>query len=301
MKGLFYSLLISASKNLGTWIFTLSAWFISTGYFLLFPGRVRVGVRFFRALFPQRRPHYHLWCTWRQYHSFADLFLDRILVSDPGTISFNSFGLNRLREAVEKRTGGIILMSHVGSWEIAALLLKKELPQIRLLLYMGTKEREEIEAMQKKGAIEAGIRVIALNRTDASPFDIVEGVRFLRGGDFVSMTGDLVWNENQRSLPVRFLGHEVLLPQTPHLLALMSGAPLFIFFSYRTRKRTYDFSIKGPIHVSAPSRTLRAEAIKRSVREYAAILEQAVREHPYQWYHFEPFLGKKIGEPGAGE
>jgi len=81
----------------------------------------------------------------------------------------------------------------------------------------------------------------------------------------------------------------------------MSGAPLFIFFSYRTRKRTYDFSIKGPIHVSAPSRTLRAEAIKRSVREYAAILEQAVREHPYQWYHFEPFLGKKIGEPGAGE
>lgn len=277
----------------GMWVFRLSAWFISTGYFLLFPGRVRTGLRFYGALFPDRGWFYRLWCTWRQYHNFTDLFADRLLLRHEGAITFTSTGLESLRAAVEKRSGGIILMSHMGNWEVAALLLKRELPGIRLLLYMGKKAREEIEAMQKDGAVEAGIRVVALDRDDASPFDMVEGLRFLQDGNFVSMTGDLVWHRDQRRVPVRFLGHEAFLPETPHLLALLSGRPLFVFFSYRTGQGSYHFSIEGPIHVRAALRRERREAVTGSVRHYAALLERAVREHPLQWYHFEPFLGKK--------
>lgn len=185
-------------------------------------------------------------------------------------------------------------MSHMGSWEVAALLLKKELPDINLLLYMGTKNKEQIETMQKEGVAQAGIRVIALDKDGGSPFDIVEGIKFLKGGDFVSMTGDTIWNREQRSVPVRFLGHEAHLPETPHLFALLSGAPVFIFFSYRISRKTYHFSITKPIYVKAALRTERKEAVRKSAQEYAKILEQSVRNHPFQWYHFEPFLGKKI-------
>ena len=185
-------------------------------------------------------------------------------------------------------------MSHMGSWEVAALLLKKELPEIKLLLYMGTKNKEQIEAMQKEGIAQAGIRVIALDKDGGSPFDIVEGIKFLKGGDFVSMTGDTIWNREQRSVPVRFLGHEAHLPETPHLFALLSGRPLFIFFSYRISRKTYHFSITKPIYVKAALRSERKEGVRKSAQEYAEILEQAVRKHPFQWYHFEPFLGRKI-------
>ena len=294
MKGLFYKALIFASKALGHWVFVLFAWIVSTGYFFLFPRRVGIGVRFYKALFPDKGWHYHYWYTWKQFHNFTDLFLDRMLLASSGAISFRSTGLEHLKEAAKNGTGGVILMSHMGSWEVAALLLKKELPDIKLLLYMGIKNKEQIEAMQKEGAVQAGIRVIALDKVEGSPFDIVEGIKFLQGGDFVSMTGDVIWNKDQRSVPVRFLGHEAHLPETPHLFALLSGAPLFIFFSYRISRKTYDFSITKPIYVKAALRAERKEAVRKSAQEYAEILEQSVRNHPLQWYHFEPFLGRKI-------
>jgi len=293
MKGLFYKALILASKRLGLWVFVLFAWIVSTGYFFLFPRRVGVGIRFYKALFPDKGWLHHLWYTWRQYHNFTGLFTDRLLLARSGAISFRSIGLEHLKETARDGTGGVILMSHMGSWEVAALLLKRELPGIKLLLYMGTKNKEQIEAMQKEGVIQAGIRVIALDKDEGSPFDIVEGIRFLRGGGFVSMTGDVIWNKNQRSVPVRFLGHEAHLPETPHLFALLSDTPLFIFFSYRISRRAYLFSITKPIYVKAALRSERKEAVRKSAQEYAEILEQAVREHPFQWYHFEPFLGKK--------
>ncbi|MBW1868224.1 MAG: lysophospholipid acyltransferase family protein [Deltaproteobacteria bacterium] len=294
MKGLFYKTLIFVSKTLGLWVFSLFAWIVSTGYFFLFPRRVGAGIRFYKALFPDKGWHYHYWYTWKQYHNFTDLFVDRMLLTRFNTISFRSTGLEHLVEAARNGTGGVILMSHMGSWEVAALLLKKELPDINLLLYMGTKNKEQIETMQKEGVAQAGIRVIALDKDGGSPFDIVEGIKFLKGGDFVSMTGDTIWNRDQRSVPVRFLGHEAHLPETPHLFALLSGAPVFIFFSYRISRRTYHFSITKPIYVKAALRTERKEAVRKSAQEYAEILEQSVRNHPFQWYHFEPFLGKKI-------
>ncbi len=294
LKGLFYKTLIFVSKTLGLWVFSLFAWIVSTGYFFLFPRRVGVGIRFYKALFPDKGWHYHYWYTWKQYHNFTDLFVDRMLLTRFNTISFRSTGLEHLVEAARNGTGGVILMSHMGSWEVAALLLKKELPDINLLLYMGTKNKEQIETMQKEGVAQAGIRVIALDKDGGSPFDIVEGIKFLKGGDFVSMTGDTIWNRDQRSVPVRFLGHEAHLPETPHLFALLSGAPVFIFFSYRISRRTYHFSITKPIYVKAALRTERKEAVRKSAQEYAKILEQSVRNHPFQWYHFEPFLGKKI-------
>ena len=251
-------------------------------------------MRFYKTLFPDKGWHYHYWCTWKQYHNFTDLFVDRMLLTRFSAISFTSTGLEHLVAAARNGTGGVILMSHMGSWEVAALLLKKELPDINLLLYMGAKNKEQIETMQKEGVAQAGIRVIALDKDGGSPFDIVEGIKFLKGGDFVSMTGDVIWHKDQRSVPVRFLGHEAHLPETPHLFALLSGTPLFIFFSYRISRKTYHFSITKPIYVKAALRSERKEAVRKSAQEYAEILEQAVRSHPFQWYHFEPFLGRKI-------
>lgn len=293
MKKLFYKTLIWVSRILGLWVFRLFAWIVSTGYFCLFPWRVATGIRFYAALFPHREWPYHLWCTWRQYHSFTHLFIDRVLLQDSGDLSYTSEGLEHLQEAVKNGTGGIILMSHMGNWEVAAHLLKKKLPKIRLLLYMGIKQKEQIERMQKEGLSQTGIRTIAVDPEGGSPFEIVEGIMLLKDGGFVSMTGDVIWNENQRSIPVKFLGHEVRLPETPYLLALLSGAPLFVFFSFSTGKNHYHFSIAKGIYIKHARRSERDEAVRKSAQEYADMLEKTLKEHPFQWYHFKPFLGMK--------
>ena len=74
---MFYRGLVFLTRILGTWVFGLVAQGIAAGYFCFAPRRVRVGVRFYRALFPQRSRVYALWCTWRQFRNFTSVYLDR--------------------------------------------------------------------------------------------------------------------------------------------------------------------------------------------------------------------------------
>jgi len=295
MKGWFYKTLITGAETFGPWFFKVFAWFVATGYFLFRPRRLRTGIHFYKALFPGRHLPYHLWCTWRQFHNFTDVFLERAMIAGPGTnVIFSSRDLEHLAGAAKNRTGGVIIMSHAGNWDAAARHLKKELPNIDLLLFMGEKQKEQIEKFQKADLMDAGIKVMAVDREGGSPFDIVEGVKQLRGGGMVSMAGDVLWRKDQRSVKVSFLGHEAALPETPYLLALLSEVPLYVFFAWRVGKGHYHVSISAPIEIENPSRAHRRGAIAGAAQKYADHLAHGIRKHPFQWYHFDPFLGKRI-------
>ncbi|MCP4681907.1 MAG: lysophospholipid acyltransferase family protein [Desulfobacterales bacterium] len=295
MKKLFYNFLVLLSKALGPWIFVIMSRGVAAGYFLLFPGRVAVSVRFYKALFPDRSLFYYLLCAWKQYRNFTSVFLDRYLLLDSGDITYTSNGREYL-EAAGGKTGGIILMSHMGNWEIAAHLLKNQYENIRILLYMGIRDKEELEKVQKEDLGGGGVEIIAIDQDGGSPFDAVKGIQFLKTGGFVSLTGDIVWKKDQRTVPVKFLGHEVLLPAIPYVLALLSGAPLFIFFTFRTGKKQYHFTLSEPIYIRADSRDKRGKVIQQSARKYAGLLEYTLRRHPFEWYHFGPFLGPALGK-----
>ena len=293
MKDFFYRCLMFLVKRFGTWIFLPIAWPVATGYFLFFPGRVAVSVRFYRRLFPDRSRFYPLWCAWRQYHRFVHVFLDRFLLQEGEDLQTIHEGWEHVTAAAESGRGGIILMSHVGSWEIAAQLLRqygRSHPRMKLLLYLGAKHKEQIEQRQKKSIVESGIRVVAVPEDGGSPMDILEGLNFLREGGLVSLTGDRLWGREQRAVTVRFAGGEARIPEIPYILALMSGAPLLIFFVYRTGKGQYHLLTKPPLHVTAASRQERRKAVETAAQTYADLLAQTVYAHPYEWYHFEPFF-----------
>lgn len=291
MIKLFYKFLILFTRLLGTWFFKVFSRFVSTGYFIFFPARVAIGVRFYRALFPERGGLYHLWLTWRQFHGFTDVFLDRFLLQTAGDISFTSEGWEIIQKAADEKRGGVVVMSHMGNWDVAAHLLRRK--GLRLLLFMGSREKEQLEKMQKESLSESGLTVIAVDREGGSPFDILEGLRFINEGGIISMTGDRVWTAGQRTVPVQFLGRRVLLPEAPHRIALLSGAPLFVFFAMRTGDKKYHFSLSGPIQVAASSRADRDRAVRESAQQYADILAEKARQYPVQWYHFEEFLGEE--------
>lgn len=290
MSERFYHFANSVSGVTGTWFFSLSAWFVATGYFLFFPKRVSRSVRFYRALFPGKGRLYALYRAWRQYHMFTTVFVDRFRLRKYGSLPYRSRNRHHLDAALKGKTGGIILMSHMGNWEVAAHILKGERRDMDLLLIMGIRDREQIERIQKESLAESGVRVMAAGQADGSPLDILEPLRFLKEGGLVSLTGDVIWNENQRAIPVGFLGHRASLPETPHMLALVSGAPIFILFAFRKADGSYDFSVTPPLYVTAASRAERQMAIQRSAQRYANLILEKLQEYPDQWYHFRPFL-----------
>jgi predicted LPLAT superfamily acyltransferase len=293
MSERFYRFSTAVSRRIGTWFFRCSAWWVATGYFCFFPRRVAESVRFYRALRPEKSWLFAFGCAWRQFHNFTGVFLDRFLFQNQADFTFDSRGWWHLEEAIERKTGGVVLMSHVGNWEVAAHLLKRKRSDMPLLLYMGVKHKERIERMQKESLAHSGIRIVAVGEA-ASPFDIIEGIQFLRSGGLVSITGDVVWHEDQRTVPAVFLGRRIRLPEAPHVLALMSGAPLFFLLTFRTGPGHYAFSVTDPFHVRARNRSERISAIQKSVQRYASFLEATVRAHPSEWYHFRRFLGERL-------
>jgi predicted LPLAT superfamily acyltransferase len=288
MNGFWYRQLIRVANLCGAWFFVFVSRIIATGYFV-FSKRVPISRHFYAALYPERGRLYHLWCTFRQYQNFTTIHFDRFLARQAKTTTFTSEGWENM-EAVIGRQGGLLLMSHLGNWEMAAILLRQQRDDLQLLLYMGVKEKEGIERMQKNDLRRSGVTIIGADQENNSPFTAVEGIRFLQKGGLVSMAGDIVWRSDQRKVRVTFLGHDAYLPEAPFIFALVSGAPLLVFFVYSTGKNSYHITLSDPITIQSVSRQDRPEAIARGAQQYADLLEQALREHPFEWYHFDRFI-----------
>ncbi len=294
MAGIFYRVLILLSRIFGQWLFDIVARGIAAGYFFLSPRKVSTGAAFYRALFPAQSRLTHLWCTWKQFQNFTSVYIDRLLAKATDEIACTHTGWEHIEDAVRRHTGAIIVMSHLGNWEIAAHLMVRKSEQIRIMLYMGARAKAEIERIQKEDLEKRGVKIVAVEKGWGTPFDLMEGWRFIQSGGLVSMTGDLVRDSGQRTVPAVFLGHEVHLPETPHLLAMLSGAPIFFFFSRRTGNKRYHVTLSEPHAIGSVPRSERSAAMRRSAQKYADLLEENLRRNPFEWYHFESFLGTKL-------
>jgi len=286
MKGLFYRLLAVLSAILGGWVVSFFTWIITTGYFILLPKRTAGNVRFYKALFPEKGWPYHLCCAWRQYHHFSTVFVDRLRFTREGRVDWSAEGREAVLAAARDKRNGIFLTTHFGNWEAAARGFTGL--GIKLLLYMGTRQYEQVEAQVKKDLADHGVKVIAIPQGENVPFNGIEGLHFLKDEGFVAMAGDLLWGSDQRTITVTFLGRKTLLPQAPYAFALVTGAPIFVFFVIRTGRAKYRIVAHPPIYVRAESRDQRGEAMLKTAQQYVALLEKTIRQHPDHWYHFAP-------------
>ena len=197
-------------------------------------------------------------------------------------------GREKLVEADRRGSGGIILMSHMGNYEVAARAFQEL--GLRLLIIMGEKEAKQIARDQREALMVQGVRIHVATAQDASPFGGLEALQFMREGGFVSIAGDLVWTDQRSLIPVRFFNRDVGLPAGPHLLAFVSGAPLFTLFTFRVKRGRHEIILSGPRQVKTTARSERNAAIQASAQDFARALETMVRRHPFQWYLFEPFF-----------
>ncbi|WP_310600921.1 lysophospholipid acyltransferase family protein [Desulfobulbus sp.] len=288
-------ILVRMSRLAGPWFFAGVARGIACGYFL-FSSKVQESRRLYAILFPERGRWFHLWCAFRQYQNFTTIHFDRFLTNCGYPPAFACEGVEAL-DARIGHGGALLLMSHLGNWEMAARLLMRQGYETPLLLYMGVKEKEGVERTQKEELQRAGIAILGAGRETASPFQAVEGLRMLQRGGLVSMAGDMVWRQDQRRIPVIVRGRAASVSEAPFVLALVSGAPIVVFFAFRTGRNRYRFTFSEPIWVRSGGRGDRQRALATAAQRYADLLESALRAHPCEWYHFDRFLHEPVEGP----
>jgi len=286
MKGLFYEFLVRVSRWIGPWFAALFAWIVSSGFFLFRPGMVAANVSFFRSVFPQKGWPNIVGLVWRQFHHFATVFADRVRLAQNQSFSCEVEGMEGFEKHRSSGRGGIFLMSHFGNWEIAArLFARKGFP---LVLHLGQKQKEQIEGKQKHDMARDGVQVVSATAAGGSPFDLLESVRVLREGGFVSIAGDRMQSEGQRRVEASFFGSRLNVPVTPHLLAMKTGAPIFTLFTVRLAPLRYRIRLGEPYFVPQPGgHHAREEALRQSVTRYLGELEEMVKKHPEHWYRFD--------------
>jgi len=296
----FYRAARGLSRLLGPWVVGFFAWWVAAGYFLFRPARRRESERFFGAVFPGAGRPRRLALAWRQFQGFAGLFADRLRLTQGQPVEHEEEGFGHLVECAAPGRGAVLLMSHLGSWEAAALLTRRK--GLRLMVFMGARGREQVERLQKAELAAEGLELVVLGDGPAGAegaLGTLRALQFARQGGLVGMSGDRLWGAGQRVVEGRFFGHRVRLPAGPHLFALAAGVPVVTFFALRLGRRRYQLVASAPRWLEARGRADRWGAVERSAQAYLDGLAEVVRRHPAQWYHFEPFLEGSPGEGGS--
>jgi len=186
-------------------------------------------------------------------------------------------GFEHLQQAMEKGSGVVMALPHVGSWEWGGAWLNAVgYPMISVAERLEPPELFEWFIEQRKAM---GLTVLPL---DSGSSAIV--LKALRAGRLVGLLcdRDLVGN----GVEVEFFGEKTTLPAGPATLALRSGATLVSTAVYSGPGLYHTAVISEPIDTTRRG-TLRAD-VARLTQEIARHFEYLVRRAPEQWHLFQP-------------
>ncbi|AOV15846.1 lipid A biosynthesis acyltransferase [Acidihalobacter aeolianus] len=251
-----------------------------TAYYLLRAGEARRQSRAYLARVLGRPAN--LADVARHMHCFAATILDRVflLTGRDSALDVRVNGEELLKAQAESGQGGLLLGSHLGSFEVLRALGVNRLGlPLRVLMYPehnGTLTR--LLAALNPAVADT---VIPLGGIDS----LLRVKERLEAGDLVGMLGDRV-AESDKILTCDFLGGRAAFPRGPLLTAAAMHVPVLLFFGLYRGGRRYDIHFELLTPALDLPRAQRDAVTTELTRRYAARLEHYTRLAPYNWFNF---------------
>jgi predicted LPLAT superfamily acyltransferase len=226
---------------------------------------------------------------WRHFFRFGMNLLDRyvFLLKTKSTFSFTIVNEQAITAAVREGKGVILLSAHLGNWEIAGNLLFDRI-NAPINFTMVDAEKKEIKDVFDKAFVKRRVNIIPIGG-DGMAF--VMGVHeALRKGEIICMHGDRMFGN--KGLKKEFIGGHVEFPSGPFAIALATGALIIPIFAVKKGFKTYEMKAYLPIIVSSNSSRDGNAMVSKGLEKYVRLLEQVVKENPYEWFNFYDFWGE---------
>jgi predicted LPLAT superfamily acyltransferase len=237
----------------------------------------------FNPEFPAPRPwHFirHLW-------NFAVTLLDKLRVW-MGDITREDVVLHNSRiidELLSSRQGALILISHLGNFEVCQALSESR-PGLRLTSLRHTKKAEKFNRILREFNSDSQIELLQV--TD---LDISAAIRLnerISAGEFIAIAADRIAIDNGRTVVRNFLGYPACFPLGPFALATALQAPVVTIHCIKVAGR-YHIHFEYLWRGGAVARTERHKQQDALINIYVERLEYFCQEAPWQWYNFFPF------------
>jgi KDO2-lipid IV(A) lauroyltransferase len=182
-------------------------------------------------------------------------------------------GWDRFLCAQETGKGVIFGSAHLGPIALVGQIL---MTRGHTLTLPAEKTDSELMHAVNRARQAQGLRLV--------PIDSALGIhRVIREGGALGILADRAVTGIGEQ--VEFFGHTALLPSAHVALALRTGAALMPAFAWRENGLLVA-RIEEPLALASTGD--READVRAGVRQFAAILERYIREHPEQWTVFEP-------------
>lgn len=235
-----------------------------------------ISKRFLNEGFLKRRLH-----VYRLFVSQGKQLIDRYAaISGLEVFDIQLKGYSQLKEMLsDSKQGMILLTAHVGNWQIVMTVLKKLNRRVYLLM-----RPEDNQAVSRALRISDGQEYIKIISPEQHLGGILEVMKVLKEGNIVSIMGDRKYEF--KAFGVDFLGEKAWFPYSAFSIAAAAGYPIVALLSAKLSIRGYEADVS---HVFKPCYEKGADKraqLKAWVQKFALLLEDYVRQYPYQCFLF---------------
>lgn len=227
--------------------------------------------------------------SFNHFLMFGEILMDKLLVwmgkilrddvefETPGTI----------REIETERKGGIIIVSHVGNFEVCSALAN-QIPDLNLTILIYTRHAQKFNKLMKRVSGSTDVEIMQV--TDISPITAMQLSERINAGGYVVIAGDRTPVTGQKWISrVRFLGREAPMPQGAFVLAGLLKCPVYLMFCLKHQGRYHIYVELFARQLEFGNRKKRRQTLDAAIQKFALRLEHYCLMEPLQWFNFFPY------------
>jgi len=278
------SLLVWITLNCGRSTARLVLYPITLFYLIFARDAAQASKEYLSRIQPQHNKWPHVW---RHLYSFACVSIDRLFFIAKQTDKFdiNIQGLGTLKKYQQENVGCILLVSHIGSFEVmrANAVNTEDFP-----LHILMDVKHNATTMNLLNSLDPELARGIIDTDQSAPQLALTLREHLKNGDMIGMMADRTAN-NQPSMPCTLLGSEADFPTGPWLLAGVLKVPVIGCFGSYLGGNRYHVEIHELSEKMELPRAQRQQLLKKHMQSYVDRLEAQIKQAPYNWFNFYDF------------
>jgi len=256
-------------------------YFVCIHYLLFDREAVGLASAYVKRRFPKAGRIKRALIMYRLFISLGKQLIDRTACMS-GSVEFdvNHVGLDEFLSLIDGADGGLILLvSHVGNWQVAMTRLVDVKRDVYVLM-----RPEENPGVIESLHINEGygnVKILAVTPDHSTVIQIMD---LLSKGNIVAIMGDRRYGAD--GCNVKFLGDEARFPYGAFSIAAGVRCPLVLLLSFKEGAYSYAADFTHVFHPRYEKGREKKEQIREWVQAYARALEEKLEKYPLQWFMF---------------
>lgn len=221
--------------------------------------------------------------------------IDRAIVGIIGPESIHAAFADKddVTKIKELDSGFILMMSHVGGWQVAMSALDLLDKPINLLMQLNEEDIDK-HYYEHGEDTDSPFRII---NPEGYLGGVIEMLNVLKKDEILCVMGDRVFAGPSSSVSVSFLNDMAEFPFSAYKIASLSGKPIVVLYSYKTGASSYRLKVADIIKVPAKLGKSK-ENYTPYVKQFVETLEAFTERYPYQFFNFyDKWDGLEEGNP----